>query len=364
MAAGVAAVAVLVAAPAGRPLETTFEIYSVTSNGTGRLDLSNHPANDAFPAESPRGGRIAFVSDRDGYDAIYVMNDDGSDQRRLTDRITHEEHGNCQLIAPVWSPDGSTIAFGAHCLLTEYGDPRQARYWIHAVSSSGGPARELIPNGFGPVYSADGRYLAFTHQISPYAPASVALATASGERQTVFEFGRASAWSPTGHRLAFVTGRGGVAVVDAARPGKKWMLGSRLSLSPSWSPRGNVLAYFLGGSRPGIYVAHPPSRHVSRLVDLGEEASIDWAPNGRWLVLQGGAATYVVRNDGRFLQALTDPSGPLSWSPDSSRFAWVASGWLVVSKPRGDSVLADGNPGDFTSVIWTADSRRIVYARR
>jgi len=50
------------------------------------------------PTWSPDGSKIAFVRK----DGIYVMNADGSGQRRLTDA------GG----GPAWSPDGSKIAFG------------------------------------------------------------------------------------------------------------------------------------------------------------------------------------------------------------------------------------------------------------
>src|SRR6476469_2913602 len=48
--------------------------------------------------------RIAFVSNRDGVDAIYTMRDDGSDVRRLTtDTASSTE--------PSWSPDHRRLAF-------------------------------------------------------------------------------------------------------------------------------------------------------------------------------------------------------------------------------------------------------------
>lgn len=357
-------VAALVATPSGDPLPASTEIYSVKRDGSGRIDLSNNPANDRFPVESPRGRRIAFVSDRDGYDAIYVMNDDGSDQRRLTDRIAHGEHGNCQLLPPVWSPGGSTIAFTAHCLLTDYGDPRQARNWIHAVSPSGGPVRELISNGFDPSYSADGRYLSFTHQVSPYANGSLALASAGGKRQVVFESGYAPAWSATGHRLAFVAGRRGVAVVDARRPSRRWLLGERRSSLPAWSPRGTALAFFIDGAHPGIYIDHPPQRRIRRLVDLADQTTAEWAPNGRWLALPAGHVAYVVMSDGRFLSTLAGSLGASAWSPDSSHLALIDAqyGAILVTKPRGEAVQVGSASGPYASLTWTADSQRLLYA--
>ena len=60
--------------------------------------------DDGMPAFSPDGRRIAFVSNRDQDNQIYVMNADGSGQRRLTRRPGND-------FAPAWSPDGRRIAF-------------------------------------------------------------------------------------------------------------------------------------------------------------------------------------------------------------------------------------------------------------
>jgi hypothetical protein len=62
-----------------------WEVNAINFDGSGRLNLSANPANDALPTFSPDGRHIAFVSDRSGAWAIWVMNPDGSGQARLFD---------------------------------------------------------------------------------------------------------------------------------------------------------------------------------------------------------------------------------------------------------------------------------------
>ena len=86
------------------PVDLGQEIYLVNADGTNPTNLSNSPENDVYPVWSPDGSKIAFQSFRDGNPEIYVMNPDGTGQTRLT---THPESD----ISPSWSPDGSWITF-------------------------------------------------------------------------------------------------------------------------------------------------------------------------------------------------------------------------------------------------------------
>jgi len=76
-------------------------------NLTGGQTLPTAPANlkGAFrPAWSPDGRWIAFTSDRNGSPQIYIMDDDGTNVRRLI-----EEGGHA--VEASWSSDGQRIAF-------------------------------------------------------------------------------------------------------------------------------------------------------------------------------------------------------------------------------------------------------------
>ena len=84
-----------------------LEIYRMDADGSNQVNLTNNPADDTDPVWSPDGSQIAFVSNRDngegGGQFVYVMNADGSNVRQLT----FEEH--CRM--PDWSHDGERIVY-------------------------------------------------------------------------------------------------------------------------------------------------------------------------------------------------------------------------------------------------------------
>ena len=89
------------------------ELYSVRAfdgGGVRRLTFTKGDdgvlGDDGMPDYSPDGKRIVFTSNRDRQAEIYVMNADGSGQRRLTRKPADD-------FSPRFSPDGREIAFTA-----------------------------------------------------------------------------------------------------------------------------------------------------------------------------------------------------------------------------------------------------------
>ncbi len=81
------------------------DVNVMNLDGTGLAELTTDPDNGMYPSWSPDSKKIAFMSWRDGQTEIYMMNADGSDQKRLTRTTTGA------VIDPRLSPDGSKIVY-------------------------------------------------------------------------------------------------------------------------------------------------------------------------------------------------------------------------------------------------------------
>jgi Tol biopolymer transport system component len=67
------------------------EIYLMNTDGTDQKRLTFNTVFDGEPSFSSDGGKIVFTSTRDGNAEIYVMNTDGSNQKQLTNSGSNSE---------------------------------------------------------------------------------------------------------------------------------------------------------------------------------------------------------------------------------------------------------------------------------
>src|SRR5882672_4246069 len=137
-----------------------FQIYVMNSDGSNVSQLTfPNTARDStghvtdttsnfHPVWSPDGTKIAFASSRDTNPEIYVMDPNGSNVVRLT----HDSAADGQ---PAWSPDGTKIAFQSN---------RETDYAVWVMNADGSsPTRLTDPStsAGAPSWSPDGTRIAY-----------------------------------------------------------------------------------------------------------------------------------------------------------------------------------------------------------
>jgi Tol biopolymer transport system component len=216
-----------------------FEIYTMNVDGSDVRQLTTHTAVDVDPVWSPDGSRIAFVSGRDGNGEIYVMNADGSDLTRLTNHPAVDT-------SPEWSPDGQRIAFTSDRYVTQWGVRVTGIYIMNADGSNVTPTNYPPSGDFEPAWSPDGQKIAFQSNRfgSPVYPTDdiwVMNIDGSGIARLTNRdgFDGLAAWSPDGSQIAF-NGGNGIHVMNADGSQTRFLTaGAR----PAWSSDGSKVAF-------------------------------------------------------------------------------------------------------------------------
>ena len=125
------------------------EIWVVPREGGVARRLVSGQEHNQKPIFSPDGSQIAFTAEYDGNADVYVVAATGGEPRRLTYQPGSD-------IAVGWTPDGTKILFSS--------DARTARDLpqLYTVPVTGGLATELpLPSGNDGSYSPDGTHLAY-----------------------------------------------------------------------------------------------------------------------------------------------------------------------------------------------------------
>lgn len=255
------------------------------------------------PTESPEVlPRIVFYSNRDGNCEIYIMNPDGTEQRRLTfdNNDLHIDED------PVWSPDGSRIAFhssrgydGLSADCYAFG----CDWGIHLMNVDN---LEIIPlpdiwgQDRRPDWSPDGTRIAFDSSrnddyrdpvyCGDYCDRDVFIMDIATGATTQLTHNEASDWQPDwdpdGRRMVFVSNRNGdedIFVMDAnlPEPGERVFL-TQLThdlssdIQPAWSPDGNWIAF--ASNRDGDYDIYEMAADGSAIIQLTDNEANDWQP--------------------------------------------------------------------------------------
>lgn len=245
----------------------------------------------AVAAASPPGPRLAVVSLRDSeWTQLFTVDPQGGARHSVyAISAWKATRAVYPWSAPSWSPDGTRIVFTTlNESIPEFGRTGTS---LASISAEGG-AVNAIPgttNGFEPVFSPDGRTIAFARQREFYVPKraggdddfeSVSIWLADLQtgkskpltpwRDDVFLF--PTSFSPDGSRLAIsrVIAAKSLEAAEIGLDGKPIRVLARNAYEPIYSPDGRSIA-FLRGPLKEVTRRFPPSgrlRLSARLTDI------------------------------------------------------------------------------------------------
>lgn len=222
------------------------EIAVVNANGSNLRVLTHDKVTETDPVWSPNGSEIAFLRPTPHTsNQIWVMNANGTHQRALTRfRNAPQLFGADNEPALSWSPDGQSIVFSA--FPNSKGGSEQL--FILTVRTRGVTRLTHLAHGAtNPVWSPDGRWIAFASSgapgqiflLSPQTHRAHGLTTSKGAPVA----GLGIAWSPDSRSLAF---NDGGTLVSFNVKTKRFQTIMRDGDSPSWSPDGQWIVFDYG----------------------------------------------------------------------------------------------------------------------
>ncbi|MFC3034620.1 amidohydrolase family protein [Pseudoalteromonas fenneropenaei] len=142
------------------------DLYLLPINGGKATALTADMAWNIQPKFSPDGKQIAFISDRDGGDNLWVMDIDGSNLKQISKEKNHIVHN------PAWSPDGQYIAV-KQGQVSARTIPGGSIRMYHISGGKGVEVRERLhgdksqKNVAEPAFSTDGKKIFYSVDATP-----------------------------------------------------------------------------------------------------------------------------------------------------------------------------------------------------
>lgn len=349
------------------------DIYTLPVDGGEATPLMTDIAWQMQPRFSPDGKHIAFTSDEDGGDNLWIMKADGSMGKAVTSETFR------LLNSPAWSPDGNYLIGRKH--FTSGRSLGAGEVWLYHKTGGAGIKLTKRPNDqkdLGePAYSPDGKYVYFSQDATPgktfhYSKDSV---------QGIYKIKRLEL--ETGEIDTIISGTGG-------------------AIRPTPSPDGKTLAFIHRDDFQSNLYLYDLASGIQTLIyqgldrDMQETWAIHgvyptmaWTPNNRALVFWAGGKIHRVdvttkkhtlipfhvktekkiQQALRFKQNLDQQTFELKMlrdievSPDGKQVVFEALGHLYVQdlnrgKPKR---LTKQNDNFEYNPSFSRDGKKIVY---
>lgn len=259
----------------------------------------------------------------------YAMNPDGTDLKQFTPpQWTYDPNTPIPPANyPVWSPDGSKIAFSY--------EPWVNNVWV--MNADGSNWIQLTPYTGGVMdtgdsaWSSDGSKIAFT----TYGTTINVMSAVAGATPTVLTLGGSPHWSPDGSKILFHRWNDGVYVMNADGSDEKKLISD--ALDPCWSPDGSRIVFSSGA---GIWVMSAADGTVlAQLTGNKDDIQPNWSPDGTRIVfargdrtgLYGPSSIWVMNADGSNPVNLTPSMEAPAHDPDWQRPSAAVGGEVATA---------------------------------
>ena len=358
------------------PIPATATLAAVTELSPTVTPTSS-PAPTSLPPAQTSAGLVVFYSERDGDADIYLMNPDGSQQRPITANEVDD-------MAPSWSPDGKLIAFESD---RDDPNPRacfpSCNYNLYLMNADGSDQRRLtdLPGAeWHANWSPDGKSLLFTAGDIGYQSMGIYLLYLENREPQpllVDEFENDAAdWSPDGTQIAFSSNREGgrdIFIMNADGSDMRKVVDTGLDdYFPDWSPDGTQLAFFAAdwpSTRQDIYTVIIDGSNLVNLTNTPNIVDEDptWSPDGSQIIFQTDRdrnfEIYMMNPDGSQPENLTSHPGRDYW-PEWQPTEVTADSAIQVQGKIAFVSMRDGNGEIYVMNIDGSDPQRLTNYRQ
>lgn len=249
------------------------DIYCVDYDGENLLRLTANRRLNLFPAWSPDGARIAFMSWEDGQQGLYLL-EAGTGDVSVVNRTLGSNLG------PAWHPDGTELLASLS---------KTGQHEIYRIRLSDGNLRRLTVSEaieVSPSWAPNGRDIVFTSDRTGSPQLYVMGGDGSGRRRLSFEgrYNDSASWSPNGELIVYACREGDftqIVLMNQDGTDRRFLTDAAWGHceDPAWAPDSRHVVF--ASDRSGIFKLYvmDVTDGVARQLTFGDEPDTtpDWS---------------------------------------------------------------------------------------